>query len=418
MADKPLVNPEVNTKVAQGAIARVASMTLWLMVPYLVFYKTYVLAFNFPGTDDFHNLYLAMHRFVDGIPVYNEIYHHVDPHYLYSPGATLLLSPFGYVDTYWLARNIFISINAISILVSLALLTKLFGFSLKQFVFPASIVLLFITEGATHTLQFGNLNGVVLLGITVFFWCFIKGPSWLGALALGCAILFKPMFLPFVILPLIARKWGLAFLALATPLALNAIAWPLVPQASDYLTRVAPYLKITRDYANCSIAGVAVSTGMPQIVYYLWWSLVAVAAGVTLVVLSRWRFSNTLLWLVSSGAIMVVAVGCLSNLGQAYYSIFTFPIVFTVFHYRSLVHNPFVIFTMISFHSYFSYEYIFNNPITYPLSLQFTVAWSLFIITSAVVVVSWWRSEDSTPERSHNERIHSPNEGAVAKSTL
>ncbi len=393
-------------------------MLFWGVLPFMVFYKTLVVSFDQRITDDFEPLHKAMRRFIDRTAVYSENYSDTDPHYLYNPGSTLLLSPFGLIDNYDLARNIFICINAACIIIALGLLTKLFGFSLKHFIWPLSIISILFTEGGAHTLQFANINGVLLLGICIFFWGFIRGHSLLAGVAIGCAALFKPMLLPIVLLPLIARRWGIALGAITTPILLNLIAWPVVPQANDYLTKLVPYLAITRDYFNVSIAGITAFYDLPPVVHYSWWLLVAIAAGIALVVLSRWRFTDTLLWLVTSTTLIVVAVPTLSNLGQQYYSIFAFPLVFTLFHARSVIHNPVVAASMLAFYCHFDYSITHYKIIDYLGLLPCTLAWSLFIIASAVVIVSWWRTEQMSSGKAYDEGLHSPLRGAMAEETV
>lgn len=418
VSNRPLSPLGAKTSIATTPTARKIAILLWIIAPYVVFYKTCVVSFRFRTTDDFFQLHQAMQRFVDRIPVYSEDYTATNPHYLYNPGATLLLSPFGYIDNYDLARNMFVCINAASIIISLGLLTKLFSFSLKHFIWPMSVVILLLTEGATHTLQFANMNGVILLGISVFLWAFIRGHSVLAGLAIGCAALFKPMLLPLILLALIARKWVIALVMALTPILFNLIAWPIVPQPGDYITKLVPYLQITRNYFNCSIPGVRVIYDLPTTVYYLWWLLVAVAAGVALVILSRWRFTDKLLWLVSSTAIIVVTVPTLSNLGQAYYSIFAFPLVFTVFHYRSLMHSPVIMLSMVGFYSYFNYSITDFTFLGYYELLQYTFSWSLLVVGSAIITVSWWRTEQETSGKVHDGRLRPPVEGTVAQSAI
>ena len=56
-------------------------------------------------TDDFGPVYRACQNFRRGWDIYNEHFNYVDPHYLYPPGGTLLMAPFGYLPVdasrYW-----------------------------------------------------------------------------------------------------------------------------------------------------------------------------------------------------------------------------------------------------------------------------------------------------------------------------
>ncbi len=62
-----------------------------------VIHRSYVLVFNRYITDDFAPVYRAVINFKFGWDIYNEHFNHVDPHYLYPPGGTLIMAPFGYL---------------------------------------------------------------------------------------------------------------------------------------------------------------------------------------------------------------------------------------------------------------------------------------------------------------------------------
>ena len=42
-------------------------------------------------------MYRAVSNFRRGWDIYNEHFDYVDPHYLYPPGGTLMMAPFGYL---------------------------------------------------------------------------------------------------------------------------------------------------------------------------------------------------------------------------------------------------------------------------------------------------------------------------------
>ena len=98
-----------------------------------------VRAVNGNVTDDFSTVYYAIRRAIEGVSVYNETYFYVDPHYLYNPGATLLLYPLGLISDFTTARVVFVLCNAIAIVAALGLLTRMFGYSLRSLVFRRSI---------------------------------------------------------------------------------------------------------------------------------------------------------------------------------------------------------------------------------------------------------------------------------------
>ena len=61
----------------------------WPIAVLLVIQRVFIVARNGTLTDDFTTVYSALRRMVEGIPVYEQAYNHVDPLYLYTPGATL-----------------------------------------------------------------------------------------------------------------------------------------------------------------------------------------------------------------------------------------------------------------------------------------------------------------------------------------
>lgn len=310
----------------------------WPVAVLLIVHRLAVLARAGSVTDDFTTVWSAARRFLDRVPVYNEVYHHVDPHYLYNPGATLLLAPLGMADSVEAARPWFILVNAAAIIAALAWLTRLSGRGLREPVFPVALALAFATESVTNTLVFSNINGVLLLALTAFIALSLRGRELEAGLVLGLAIVVKPMFAPLLVLPLMRCRWAAAAAGIAVPAALNALAWPLTPGAGDYLTKLVPYLKITRDYANSSLSGLAVYFGMPQWLHAVLFVLFGAAVAVAVLGLAAWRELDPLLWLSMSSGVLVAGVCLLSSLGQAYYSMMLFPALFTALRPASPMH--------------------------------------------------------------------------------
>lgn len=305
----------------------------------LVLHRLIVLARAGSVTDDFTTVWSAARRFVERVPVYNEVYHHVNPHYLYNPGATLLLSPLGLIPSVEAARPWFILANAVAIIVALAWLTRLSGRPLSHPLFPVAVALAFASEAVTNTLVFSNINGILLLALTAFIALLLSNRGVAAGVVLGLAIVVKPMFAPLAVLPLMTLNLGAVAAAIAVPVVANVVAWPLTPGAGAYLTEVVPYLGQTRDYANSSLAGLAVYFGMPGWLHAALFVACAAAVAVAVLGLARWRFSDPWLWLAGSTGVLLAGVCLLSSLGQAYYSMMLFPLLFTAAHRASPMHN-------------------------------------------------------------------------------
>lgn len=317
----------------------VANAAAWPVAVLLIFHGVFILAANGSVTDDFTTVHSAIRRFLEGTAVYNEDYHHVDPHYLYNPGATLLLAPIGFISDMGLARALFIIANAAGVIGALALLTRVVGHRLSSALFPLSLVLAFLTESVRNTLTFSNINGLLLLVFVGFIALFLGQRSWWAGLALGLAIMIKPMFAPLLILLLVRLDYRALITAIAVPVVSNLVAWPLIPGASDYVNRVVPYLSETRDYANSSLAGFAIYFDLPGVLHAAAWIVLALFCAVGGVALLYWRISDPLLWVASTSGLLLTGVFLLSSLGQQYYSMMLFPLLFTVVLRTSVFHT-------------------------------------------------------------------------------
>lgn len=369
---------------------RVVNAVAWPVAALLILHGVVILAANGSVTDDFSTVYAAVRRFLDGTPVYNEIYHHVDPHYLYNPGATLLLAPLGMITDASLARGLFVLANAAAIVAALALLTRLFGHRLSSAVFPVSVACAFMTESVRNTLVFSNINGILLLVFVGFLWLWLADRRWLAGLALGLAIVVKPMFAPLIILPLARLDWRTVLGAVAVPVLTNAVAWTLVPGASDYLHVVTPYLSETRDYANSSLAGLTVYFDMPGPLHAAAWLLLAALVGGGVLALMRWRVSDPLFWLATSSGLLLTGVFVLSSLGQQYYSMMLFPMIFTlllrtsVFHHAPAWLAAFLFLAPVSWLSD-----VFPNLGRWLSTFIATAGWAMLIAVTATAAVVW-----------------------------
>ena len=317
---------------ARAGLAQAITAAAWPVAALLVVHRLFVLARAGSVTDDFTTVWSAARRFVERVPVYNEVYSHVNPHYLYNPGATLLLAPLGFIADIDVARPLFIAVNAACIIAALAWLTKLAGRPLAGPTFPVAVALASSTEAVTNTLVFSNINGILLLALVAFIALLLSRRDIAAGVVLGLAILVKPMFAPLLALPLLQLRWRPALGAIGVPVVMNLIAWPLTPGARDYLDVVVPYLKVTRDYANSSLSGFAVYFGMPEWAHSTLFVLLAAAVAGAVLGLIRVRHSQELLYLAVGSGVLLAGVCLLSSLGQAYYSMMLFPALFTVFH--------------------------------------------------------------------------------------
>lgn len=245
--------------------ASVLRSVLWPLAILSIIHRSYVLVFNRYITDDFAPVYRAVINFKFGWDIYNEHFDYVDPHYLYPPGGTLIMAPFGYLPEV-ASRNWFIFFNTVAIILAGYFLLRLFGFTLSSVAAPALLLAMFCTESVTNTLVFGNINGVMLLLEVLFFRWLLDGNrshEWWAGVSIGLTLVVKPLLAPLLLLPLLNRQWRVLVTAIAVPVVFNVAAWPLISDPMNFVTRTVPYIFSTRDYFNSSILGNGLYFGLP-----------------------------------------------------------------------------------------------------------------------------------------------------------
>jgi arabinofuranan 3-O-arabinosyltransferase len=329
-------------RTSPPSTAIVLRSVLWPIAILLIIHRSYVLATNGYITDDYGPVYRAVVNFKMGWDIYNEHFDQVDPHYLYPPGGTLLMAPFGYLPVdasrYW-----FITFNTIAIVIAACLLVRLFNYKLGSVALPALIVAMFCTESVVNTLVFGNINGCILLLEVLFLRWLLDGKvnhQWWAGVAIGLSLVVKPLLGPLLLLPLLNRQWRALGTALLVPLVFNVAAWPLISDPMNFVTRTLPYIFSIRDYFNSSIQGNGVYYGLP-----MWLILLLRIAFLVLAVASLWllyryyRSRDPLFWMATSSGVLLIASYLVLSLGQGYYSMMLFPFLMTVVLPNSVLRN-------------------------------------------------------------------------------
>jgi arabinofuranan 3-O-arabinosyltransferase len=320
--------------------ATVLRSVLWPIAILSIIHRSYVLATNGYITDDFGPVYRAVVNLKMGWDIYNEHFNYVDPHYLYPPGGTLLLAPFGYLPVdasrYW-----FIFFNSVAILLAAYFLLRLFKFSLASVAAPALLLAMFCTESVTNTLVFTNINGCILLCEVLFFRWLLDGKvnhQWLAGVAVGLTLVIKPSLAPLLLLPLLNRQWRA--LIPVVPLLFNLAGWFMVSDPMNFVRGTVPYIFATRDYFNSSIQGNGIYYGLP-----VWLILLLRIAFGLLAVASLWllyryyRERDPLFWMLTSSGVLLIATFLVTALGQGYYSMMLFPFLMTVVLRNSVLRN-------------------------------------------------------------------------------
>ncbi|WP_289624917.1 MULTISPECIES: arabinofuranan 3-O-arabinosyltransferase [Mycobacterium] len=363
---------------------------LWPAAILSVLHRSIVLTTNGNITDDFKPVYRAVDNFRHGLDMYNEHFDYVDPHYLYPPGGTLLMAPFGYLP-FAPSRYLFISINTVAILLAAYLLLRMFNFTLSSVAAPALILAMFCTETVTNTLVFTNINGCVLLAEILFLRWLMDGKvshQWWAGLAIGLTLTLKPLLGPLLLLPLLNRQWRAWVTALVVPAAINLAALPLVPHSMDFFKRTLPYILGTRDYFNSSIQGNGLYFGLPTwliVALRLLFTLIAIAA---LWLLYRYyRTRDPLFWFTTSSGVLLLWSWLAMSLAQGYYSMMLFPFLMTVVLPNSVIRNwPawLAIYGFMTLDRWLLFNWMrWGRALEY---LKITYGWSLLLIVTFTVL--------------------------------
>ncbi len=314
-------------------------MILWPISIVMVFHRSVILGVNGHRTDDFRPVYNAALNFLNQRPVYNENYQTVDPHYLYPPSGSLLMSPMAVLDPQT-ARWLFIGVSVVALILCAYLLARMFGYDHRSWVLPALIFFFFSTETVAHTLIFTNFNAFVLLGMLAFGMLMLRRQDLWAGVAIGLTLAVKPILAPLLLLVLLNRQWRILITAVGVPLVLNALAWPLSNDPMDFVKRTVPYLGESRDYYNSSFTGVGVYFDVDG-----WLVLLIRIAFVVMGAFGLWfmyryyRRTDELLWFATSSGILLGTFFLVGSLGQGYYSMLLFPLLMTVFRPGSTVRN-------------------------------------------------------------------------------
>ncbi len=321
----------------------VVRIALWPIAIMSIIHRSYVLTSNGYITDDWAPVYWALRRFRDREPVYIDVFTEVDPHYLYPPGGTLLMAPFGFIESIFAARNWFIVLNTVAIIAACYLLVRLFKFPLSSPALPALLAAAFVTESVTNTLVFTNINGCILLCEVLFFRWLLDGRrnrEWLAGIAIGLSLTVKPVLGVLLLLPLLNRQWRALAAAVAVPIAFNVVAWPMVVDRGNFIYRTVPYILSTRDYFNSSVLGNGIYYGLPMwLIVTLRLLFVALAAGSLWLLYRYYAKRDPFFWMLTSSGVLLIASWLVLSLAQGYYSMMLFPFLMTVVLPNSVLRN-------------------------------------------------------------------------------
>lgn len=353
---------------------------MWPLAILTALHRTLIQAVNGDRTNDFGPVYQAALAFMNHRPVYAEDLSTVRPHYLYPPSGTLLMAPVSVLDPAR-SRFIFIVANAIAIAVAGYLLLRLFKLGLDAVAAPVLLFAMFASETVVNTLTFGNINGFVLLAEMAFLNLILARRDLWAGLAIGLTFAIKPTLAPLLLIPAVRRQWKVFGPAIGVPVALNAVAWPLITDSTDYLRHTLHYSVAARDYYNSSIVGNGMYFGLPT---WLIWALRIVMAALvvaSLWLLYRYHRRDELFFVTTTAGVLMIATFLISSLGQQYYSMFAFPLLMSVVLPNSTIRNWPAWLAVFGFMTWDKWL-LFRDPdlgrnIEY---LRITLGWSLMLV--------------------------------------
>ncbi|OBH66636.1 hypothetical protein A5684_05990 [Mycobacterium intracellulare] len=389
------------------SVAGILRSALWPIAILSVLHRSIVITTNGNITDDFKPVYRAVVNFRRGWDIYNEHFDYVDPHYLYPPGGTLLMAPFGYLPEYP-SRYLFILINTVAILAAWYLLLRMFNYTLSSVAAPALLLAMFCTETVTNTLVFTNINGCVLLAEMLFLRWLLDGRigrQWWAGAAIGLTLTLKPVLLPLLLLPVLNRQWRTLVPAFVIPVVVNAAAWPLVSDPMDFVTRTVPYFLGTRDYFNSSIEGNGVYFGLPTwLIVFLRILFTLLAIGALWLLYRHYRTRDPRFWLTNSAGVLLLWSFLVSSLAQGYYSMMLFPFLMTVVLPNSLIRNwP----AWLGIYGFMTLDrWLLFNWMRWGRALEYlkiTYGWSLLLIVTFTVL--YFRYLDAKADNRLDEGI-------------
>ncbi|WP_432279584.1 glycosyltransferase family 87 protein [Nocardia carnea] len=318
--------------------ADVIRFALWPLAIMTVLNRVFIKAVNGFVTDDYKPVYQASLDFLNGREVYTANFDSVDPHYLYPPSGTLLIAPIAVID-YEKSRWLFILLNAVAILIAWYLLLKLFNYTLRSIAAPALLLAMFMSETVINTLVFTNVNGCLLLAEMLFLMLLLQRRDLWAGVILGLSMAVKPTLAPLLLIALVRKQWTLVATAVAVPIVLTGVAWPLSKDPEAFFSRTTPYLMETRDYFNSSIPGNAEYYGLPP---WLMWGIrgtMAVLVLIALWILYRYYRKDELFFVTTASGLLLTAEFLLLSLGQMYYSMLLFPFLMSVVLRNSVLRN-------------------------------------------------------------------------------
>lgn len=335
---------------AVGAVADWWSRTSWVvralwLVGAVQF--AYVAADAYYAYDakawDFFWVHQGVDRYLSGNDPY-DVFMFVNP-----PATALLLAPFGAVG-FKLAHVAFLGVSAVAIVAAGALSLKAAGLRWPGAAGAVLLIVLGLPSAVRSTLGLGNVNSIVMLCEAGALAAMLSGRWRLGGVALGISFALKPILVPLLMVPALARRWGSIAIAGAIPVGLSVLAVAINPDAVGFVTEKLEFLwkgnAAELKAGNVSILGTFDNVGLPSALGEV--TRFAVLGAAIWFAAVRWRRGDgdaeadadrRLRVLESTGFVMLATLLCFS-FSWLYYGVYLVPLIVTIAHPGSLLRHP------------------------------------------------------------------------------
>jgi arabinofuranan 3-O-arabinosyltransferase len=210
---------------------------------------------------------------------------------------------------------------------------QLFGLRWRGLAGAITLFALSLAWPVTYTLDAGNVNGPILLGLAVFLLTADRGRWTTAGLSLGLTLALKPILAPVLIVVALYRRWSTLLIAVAVPVVLSAPLLAFIPATRGFFDTTFPLLIHGQNKqiqeASVALHSAAARRAVP--------SPLTAALEVGVLVLTLW-----LVWrrarspdcepvrLVESTAIVLAGSFLLSSFSFAHYGVFLLPFAVSV----------------------------------------------------------------------------------------
>lgn len=344
-------------------------------------------------TNDYLTVFNAVNRFFRHQAVYVEDLNSVNPHYLYPPSGSLLLTPLAWI-TYDHGRLLIIVGSVLAITLGVILLGKQLDLSATHPIIPVILILFFHTESVIHSLSFTNINGFLFLCLAIFL-CALQSPystvRILGALALGLSLSIKPIFITLLIILVLYKQWKMLIISVAVPIVLNLIAFPLTVDGFSFVTRIVPYITHSRSFYNSAIPGIYLYYGISSWLILITRIFLGAIVVTSLIILWKISHQYPIIFTYTFTGLSLVGTFLLGSLGQGYYSMFLLPLLLTVFFRHGVGRNPYVwigAFLCLDNGPWRSFRWQYLSR-----CIEFwrmPLGWTIIIIASATTIITYY----------------------------